>query len=99
MGMIDDISFVKRYPVYFGVEHSSIHGRSSLIKVSGIDTADTSILRACELFNPNTIMALMWQLLPGSAIQVHADKTKNRRWHTSFDARMSSGYTCVSVTV
>ena len=73
MGMIDDISYVKRYPVYFGVEHSSIHGRLSLIKMSGIDTADTSILRACELFNPNTFMTFMWQLLPSSAIPVHAD--------------------------
>ena len=60
MGMIDDISYVKRYPVYFGVEHSSIHGRSSLIKMSGIDTADTLSLRGCELFNPNTFMAFMW---------------------------------------
>ena len=99
MGMIDDISYVKRYPVYFGVEHSSIHGRSSLIKESGIDTADTSSLRGCELFNPNTFMTFMWQLLPSSAIPVHADWTKYRRWHTSFDARMSSGYTCVSVKI
>ena len=60
MGMIDDISYVKRYPVYFGYEHSSIHGRSSLIKVSGIDTADTSSLRGCELFNPNTFMAFIY---------------------------------------
>ena len=74
--MIDDISYVKRYPVYFGVEHSSIHGRLSLIKMSGIDTADTSSLRGCELFNPNTFMAFMWQLLPSSAIQVHAIKQK-----------------------
>ena len=70
MGMIEDISYVKRYhPVYFGVEH----GRSSLIKMSGIDTADTSSLRGCELFNPNTFMTFMWQLLPSSAIPVHAD--------------------------
>ena len=73
MGMIDDISYVKRYPVYFGYEHSSIHCRLSLIKVSGIDTADTLSPRGCELFNPNTFMTFMWQLLPSSAIPVHAD--------------------------